>query len=105
MSFFKNISDEFLKDIKTNGGKLYIIGAIIAFISFTFGIIDAVNAYKAKEKIHKEIFISFLLLSFSLLLKLYYLKTKPLAFINALILCIGFLIPAIIYLITYIKYK
>lgn len=105
MGFIKNISDEFLRDIKTTGGKLYIIGALIAFVSFIFGILDAINAYKDKEKIHKEIFISFLLLSLSLMLKLYYIRTKPLAFINGLVLCIGFLIPAIIYIITFIKYK
>lgn len=93
-----------LKDINTLNGKLYALGFLLALFSFIFAIIDSINTLDNKDKkVSPILFISFFLLSVSCFVKAPYIYTKTLSFINLMIMGVGYLTPAIIYLIAYTK--
>ena len=89
---------------KTNKGKLFLLGAILGFVTFTISIINAIDCLHNKNKdVHIEIILVNYILVLSLLLKLPYLYSKVLSRLVTIIMIIGFTISGTIYLIAYIK--
>lgn len=95
---------EIKTESETNVGKLFILGSILGFVTFTISIINAIDCLHNKNKVvHFEIILVNYILALSLLLKLPYVYSKILSRLVTIIMIIGFTISATIYLIAYTK--
>ena len=93
-----------IEEIKTNNGKLYVLGTIFGISTVIISLIHAIGCLNDKTKfVDIEIIILNYIFSFGLLLKLPYIYNNILSRISTIILIIGILSSATIYLIAYIK--